>query len=95
MFTVYEIECETPNHFYVGMSKNFEHRIEAHSNCDGARFTRRHGVKNWRALVMVETTTEAKRIETAWFRILKRRGYVVGGPQASDIRVGSRYVTPP
>jgi predicted GIY-YIG superfamily endonuclease len=43
MYGVYVIECKTPNHYYVGETRQFKHRITSHMRGNGARFTRSHG----------------------------------------------------
>ena len=42
---VYIIECETPDHIYVGMSNNISRRLAQHRAGKGSKFTREHGVK--------------------------------------------------
>lgn len=45
MYYVYVIECEIPNHYYIGLTQNFDERIRKHMNRKGARFTSLHGFK--------------------------------------------------
>lgn len=74
---VYEIECITPNHRYVGMSENVVHRLGSHLLGRGCVFTQKHGVKAARILCFVESIEEAKRVEQAWYRVLKSRKFTI------------------
>lgn len=44
--TVYVIECNTPHHFYIGMTADFKHRISVLKSGRGGPFTQRHGIKS-------------------------------------------------
>lgn len=43
MYYVYVIECKTPDHYYIGLTRFFDRRIRRHMNGKAARFTRLHG----------------------------------------------------
>ena len=43
---VYVLECQIPNHFYVGETSNFPQRLNSHREGRGSRFTQRYGVKS-------------------------------------------------
>lgn len=86
MFVVYRIECETPNHWYVGQSQNVNHRLERHKCKDGAEFTKRHGVKSWRLIAVAPTRPRAVQLETKEFRRLKALGLIVGGCYSMDLQ---------
>lgn len=76
-YAVYEIECQTPNHRYVGFSRQVQHRLGAHLLGKGSKFTTRHGVKSARVLCFVETEVEARRIEQAWYRVIRDKGFTI------------------
>jgi len=78
VYTVYEIECETSNHRYVGFSGNVHRRIEQHRDGTGAVFTRLHGVKSWRVIAEVATKEEAKELERKAYLDLHIAGYAIG-----------------
>lgn len=44
-YYVYVIECQTPDHYYIGYTHDLENRIEEHKKGDGAKFTKIHSVK--------------------------------------------------
>ena len=44
-YFVYVIECRTPNHYYVGFTRNLYQRITQHNTGIGSEFTKIHGVK--------------------------------------------------
>ena len=86
MFYIYEIECDTPNHRYVGQTKDIDTRLASHRQEPCALtstvwFTKLHGVKSSRVICIVEPRAEALHIEAEWQIILNQRGYVVGGWQ--------------
>jgi predicted GIY-YIG superfamily endonuclease len=43
---VYVLECQTPAHFYIGMTSRFTHRIAVHKEGKASSFTKKHGVKS-------------------------------------------------
>jgi len=45
MIYVYVIECKTPNHYYIGLTADYERRIRRHKEGGGARFVKVHGFK--------------------------------------------------
>lgn len=87
--TVYQIECKTPRHCYIGITAHFEHRIRRHAR-EAAKtqpsydygpriFLYKHGFRTHKALCVVETRMEAERVEFVYQQVLKQRGFVVGG----------------
>jgi len=74
---VYEIECNAPDHRYVGFSEDVVRRVGTHLLGKGARFTKQHGVKAARILCFLETEDEAKRVKQAWRSVLQSRRYRV------------------
>jgi predicted GIY-YIG superfamily endonuclease len=62
---VYLVQCERPRHWYVGISTDFGQRATQHAEGSGALFTRRHGVRSMRLLVMADTPAEARQVERA------------------------------
>ena len=63
MYCVYVIECKTPNHYYVGETRQYEHRIRSHKRGTGARFTSVHGFRRVIDTKYVESESEAKKCE--------------------------------
>jgi predicted GIY-YIG superfamily endonuclease len=59
------------------MSQDVVKRLGTHLIGRGAEFTKRHGVKSAQIRCFVETLDEAKRIEQAWYRVIKSRGYTI------------------
>lgn len=45
MYYVYVIECETPNHYYVGLTQNFAERMKQHESGTGSEFMSVHKFK--------------------------------------------------
>jgi putative endonuclease len=45
VYHVYVIKCETPNHYYIGLTRNYYARIRAHRQGRGARFTQVYGFR--------------------------------------------------
>lgn len=76
-FAVYEIECITPNHKYVGFSGRVEQRLGSHLLGQGAMFTRRHGVKSAKVISTHATVEEAKLAEQAHYRVVKGQGFQI------------------
>jgi predicted GIY-YIG superfamily endonuclease len=63
MYCVYVIECETPNHYYIGLTRSYNHRIRNHMRGKGARFTQVHGFKKVIAVKSHESEKCAKESE--------------------------------
>jgi len=59
----YIIQCETPDHFYIGISQNIKHRIERHKLRKGSRFTQMHGAKSAIYIENNQTYEQAKNRE--------------------------------
>ena len=79
-FYVYYIECETPNHCYIGQTQDWARRLIQHTRgYKKTWFTKQHGVKTSRILCIVQTQGEAQRIEYKYQKCLSKRGYIVGG----------------
>ncbi len=57
---LYEIECETPNHIYVGITNSIGKRWRDHCVGKGAGFTRLHGVKGIKIIKEFLIWEEAK-----------------------------------
>lgn len=70
-YTVYEIECETPKHRYVGFTQ-FYSTVSGYASFPIRNvFTTRHGVKRVRELMQVPTEEEAKRAKRERNRALR------------------------
>ena len=75
---LYALECKTPNHYYVGITKNFDKRMNEHRYGNGASWTKRHGV--WRVVVKTEVDDrQAKRLESEMVSRFKAMGREVRG----------------
>jgi predicted GIY-YIG superfamily endonuclease len=72
MITVYLIECETPDHWYVGVSGDYQERLDAHAAGAGAAFTRLHGVKASTVIQEVSNMEAAKAVERTVTEALRR-----------------------
>lgn len=69
LFYVYVLECQTPNHFYIGQTNDVERRVGEHRTGLGAQFTIIHGVKE-----LIETYEYPTRGEALhWERTLTYR----------------------
>jgi predicted GIY-YIG superfamily endonuclease len=79
MYALYRIECETPNHFYVGISQKLSKRIEAHRRHRGAVFTRKHGLKTFKVISLYQDEVAAKSAEMAEVRKLLAEGKIARG----------------
>lgn len=79
MYTLYEIGCMTPDHYYVGVTRNYGSRARGHSLGKGSKFTRAHGVKQ---IYIVNTFRSEEKAKTAeWWRVryLKKLGLTACG----------------
>ena len=88
-FTVYQIDCNTSNHVYVGQTCNYTVRIFQHRGQGRyqAVFVKKHGVRTARRICIVESRLEAIRVEALWHHALERRGFVVGGDDGTPRQV--------
>lgn len=85
LFHVYVIECETPLHFYVGMttrprSRGYEHKRGK------VEFTDKHGVSQIHLLQTTESRIEALKAELLLYKKLKSIGLFVGGMEIKELR---------
>lgn len=78
-FVVYLIECQTPNHFYVGMTSNWRKRRQRHLAIKGSVWTSQHGVKSIQLMAECETEKEAKQLERVLTLQIKSEGRQVRG----------------
>lgn len=85
MYSIYEITCQTPNHFYVGNSCHINHRIRQHREGNGAAFVRRHGYLSHKIVGSTDTQEHARTLETDWFNMLRAQGKIVGGVVSMDL----------
>lgn len=74
-YYIYYIECRTPHHHYVGMTKNLSHRIRKHQDGKGAVFTKKYGYKNHCLLETTDSLEKAKQLEKEWTLELVRIAY--------------------
>jgi len=78
-YTVYLIECKTPNHFYVGITGCLGHRMEQHKGKEGSVWTKKHGVKCWQVIARGLAKDEALSVERKVYLIMKEMGFEVRG----------------
>jgi predicted GIY-YIG superfamily endonuclease len=78
-WVLYEIECVTPRHWYVGISADVDHRLIAHKAGSGARFTAKYGVKSHTVLGEFVDAHTAKQAERRRVLELRAQGSVVAG----------------
>ncbi len=89
-YTVYMIECDHPNHIYIGQTSQYEYRMEEHRKGRGMPFTTKYGVKN--TLIMGifssrdEALVEEKRIRRSKFE----EGFCVNRCYGKCLLVGIR-----
>lgn len=69
---LYEIECETPNHIYVGITYQIGHRFTQHQKGRGAKFTKEHGVKRLKIITEYNNMKEAYIAETDHVLLLRK-----------------------
>jgi predicted GIY-YIG superfamily endonuclease len=72
VITVYLIECETPDHWYVGVTSDYQKRRAAHAAGTGAAFTRVHGFKASTVIQEVSDMEAAKAAERTVTEALRR-----------------------
>ena len=77
IYSVYVIECSTPNHFYVGQTNSYKHRIEQHRTGHGMPFTAKYGVSKTYIVKVFSSRNEAMIEESRLRRELFERGYCV------------------
>ena len=63
MYCVYMIECKTPNHYYIGLTRDYDKRIRNRMRGKGARFTQAHGFRKVIAVKYHESEKCAKECE--------------------------------
>lgn len=76
--TLYVIECNTPKHFYVGLSNNIANRIGSHCFGNGSSWTKIHGVNRVVSIKEFQNETLAKYAEMIEVKRLSRIGEVRG-----------------
>jgi predicted GIY-YIG superfamily endonuclease len=70
-FILYFIECQTENHFYVGISSALGRRLEKHYRGKGSPFVRKHGIACIRILDSFPTRAGAEAAEDRLTRQLE------------------------
>ena len=85
-YTVYEIECETPLHRYVGFTNCFESLKAFPSFPLRNAFTTRHGVKRVSIITQVATEAEAKHRKNRRNRYWRSRSYTTAVWPRGDSR---------
>lgn len=89
MWTLYKVTCETPNHFYIGVTADLKHRFRQHRKRRGAAFTRKHGATGVEVIARFEDVWDAKAAEQVYVREqrqLQENGGVVAGAGFTDGR---------
>ena len=72
---VYVIACKSPNHFYVGYSREFDKRMKTHKRKGGAMFTKIHGFDKVIFTKEVSSIEEAKKLENKLtFELIEKYG---------------------
>jgi predicted GIY-YIG superfamily endonuclease len=79
MWFLYLIECETPRHYYVGISSQPLTRERNHraGSGKGSPFTQLHGVKTFELLAVYNSREEAERVEQQFTDDLREDGTLV------------------
>lgn len=90
MTTLYVIECATPYHFYVGISKEIDVRIKRHVSGHGSSWTRLHGFKKVVLTKEFPDDRLAKQAEMMEVKRLRRIGNVRGAGWTSIQQGGKR-----
>jgi predicted GIY-YIG superfamily endonuclease len=85
MWFLYLIECETPNHYYVGISSQPFERERYHRGGRGTPFTELHGVGTFELLAFYDSREEAEKAEQQFTDELRKDTTLVvaGGKGAS------------
>lgn len=77
---LYLIECQTPDHYYVGISTAPHERRRRHEGGYGAKFTQIHGVKTFELLTTYPSLAEALKAEYNLTKDLREmEGLIVAG----------------
>lgn len=87
MWFLYLIECEAPNHYYVGISSQPFERERKHRAGRGTPFTELHGVKTFELLAYFDTQEEAEQAEQQFTDSLRNDGFVVFGGKGAGSSV--------
>jgi predicted GIY-YIG superfamily endonuclease len=75
-----EIECETPDHFFLGYSEHFDSWLARHKERTTlSPFTQKHGVRSGRVLATYENLAELKKAQAERTEELLARGMTVNG----------------
>src|SRR3990167_1815841 len=83
---LYQIECITPKHFYIGITAHPRARLESHCSGHGAKWVKLHGIKHFKVLRRFRTEKDAKKAENRRVLELAQQGYEVrGGPWTQEI----------
>lgn len=83
---LYQVECRTPFHVYIGITQSPFLRFKQHRLGRGALFTQKHGVKKAVVLKRFESYESAREAEDARTRQLDARGLITrGGSWTSSI----------
>jgi hypothetical protein len=90
VYTIYLIECKTPNHYYIGQTADIGQRIKRHLRGTGAAFVKRHGFSSWSVLDTAKNLAESKAKELGYYRELCADGVIAGGPYPTDL-LGNHY----
>ncbi|MCX6819619.1 MAG: GIY-YIG nuclease family protein [Candidatus Aenigmarchaeota archaeon] len=62
-YSVYVLKCKTPNHYYIGITRDFSKRFYYHIKKEGSRFTQVHGVDKIEKVIKLDSLEEAKKKE--------------------------------
>src|SRR5438128_6216370 len=75
-YTVCELVCNTPKHTFIGFTVDLESWLARHrSGCIG--FTRRHGIKDCRAVSIHLSVIEAEQARDALIKVRQDEGWAV------------------
>lgn len=76
---LYQIDCDTPGHHFVGYSKYLDVRLQEHRDgCYG--WTKTHGVKKFTVLNRFTSVKDAKKARLARIQSLRKQGLAVNSP---------------
>ena len=79
VYAVYVIECNTPKHVYVGITRNIARRLYQHRAAQGSEFTKKHGVHSVLRIQFVYNERAALKLEDEWTSTYKAFGFTVAG----------------
>jgi predicted GIY-YIG superfamily endonuclease len=86
-----EIECETPNHYYLGYTEHFESWLERHKDRNiVCPFTSTHGVRSGRIIGSFGDLTELKKAQAAHIKDLLEKGMTVNGREPESLKKPAR-----